>query len=150
VERFTAILGGEAGDSPTVELPFDAKERFGRVRAPVQGLVNGTPFQTTVAVYGGRQLIGFRKELRDAAGIAIGDTVTVELELDDAPRTVELPPELESALAGSPTARDTFDTLSYTHRREYAAWVAEAKREETRTRRAAKAVTMLQAGKRSP
>jgi dihydrofolate reductase len=93
MERFTAILGGKAGERPTVELPFDARERFGRVRAPVRGTVNGTPFQTTVAVYGGRQLIGFRKELREAAGVAIGDRVTIELELDDTPRTVELPRE---------------------------------------------------------
>jgi hypothetical protein len=150
VERFTAILGGEAGERPLVELPFDAKERFGRARAPVRGTVNGTSFRTTVAVYGGRQYIGFRKELRDAAGIAIGDEVTVELELDDAPRTVEVPPELETAFAGAPEARAAFDALSYTHRREYATWVDEAKRDETRFRRAARAIELLQAGERHP
>jgi hypothetical protein len=150
VERFTAILGGEAGERPLVELPFDAKERFGRARAPVRGTVNRTSFRTTVAVYGGRQYIGFRKELRDAAGIAIGDEVTIELELDDAPRTVEVPPELESAFAGAPGARAAFDALSYTHRREYATWVAEAKRDETRARRAARAIELLQAGERHP
>ncbi len=150
MERFTAILGGTDGERPTVELPFDARERFGRARAPVRGTVNGTSFRTTVAVYGGRQLIGFRKELRDAAGIAIGDKVRVEVELDDTPRTVAVPPELESAFAAAPDARAAFDGLSYTHRREYAVWVGEAKRGETRLRRTAKAVAMLQAGERTP
>jgi uncharacterized protein DUF1905/bacteriocin resistance YdeI/OmpD-like protein len=150
VERFTALLGGRAGERPTVELPFDAKQRFGRVRAPVRGTINGTAFRTTVAVYGGQQLLGFRKELRDAAGIAIGDEVTVELELDDEPRTVGVPVELESAFAGARDARELFDGLSYTHRREYAQWVGEARRAETRTRRASLAVAMLRDGVRHP
>jgi hypothetical protein len=102
VERFTAILGGETGEHSTVELPFDARERFGRARAPVREAVNRTAFRTTVAVYGGRQFLGFRKELPDAAGIAIGDEVTIELELDDAPPTVEPPPELQRPPARPP------------------------------------------------
>jgi uncharacterized protein YdeI (YjbR/CyaY-like superfamily) len=112
--------------------------------------VNGTAFRTTVAVYGGRQLIGFRKALRAAAGIAIGDEVAVELELDDAPRTVAVPAELDSAFAAAPDARELFDRLSFTHRREYATWVGGAKREETRARRAGQAVAMLRHGVRHP
>jgi hypothetical protein len=150
VERFRAVLGGETGEAPTVELPFDAAVRFGRVRAPVRGSVNGTPFRTTVAVYGGRQYIGFRKELRAAAGIAIGDEVTVELELDDSPRAVELPAELEAAFAVAPDARAAFDALASSHRRRYATWIDEAKRLETRARRAEQAVAMLRAGERRP
>ena len=150
MERFTAVLGGATGERPTVEIPFDAAERIGRARAPVRGAVNGTPFRTTVAVYGGRYYIGFRKELRDAAGIGIGDRVTIELELDDSPRTVEAPAELEAAFAGAPDARAIFDALAYTHRREYATWIGEAKRPETRVRRAARAIEMLRSGERHP
>jgi hypothetical protein len=145
VERFRAILGGEEGEAPTVELPFDAKERFGRARAPVRGTVNGADYRTTVAIYGGVQLIGFRRELRERAGIEIGDEVEVTIELDDEPRTVELPPALAKALAADDSARATFDALSYSHRREYAEWVAEAKREETRERRAAQTLERLRA-----
>jgi Domain of unknown function (DUF1905) len=61
VERFTAILGGDAAERPVVELPFDAKERFGQARAPVRGTVRGADFRTTVAVYGGRCYLGFNK-----------------------------------------------------------------------------------------
>jgi bifunctional DNA-binding transcriptional regulator/antitoxin component of YhaV-PrlF toxin-antitoxin module len=143
VERFKAILGGEDGEAPTVELPFDAKERFGRARAPVRGTVDGTEFRTTVAVYGGRYLIGFRRELRERAGVAIGDQVEVTIDLDDEPRTVELPPALAAAFDEDEDAREAFDRLSYSHRREYAEWIAEAKRDDTRSRRVAKTLGQL-------
>ncbi len=150
MDRFSAILGGEEGERPTVVLPFDPKERFGKARAPVRGTVNGTGFRTTVAVYAGVPLIGFNAQLREQAGVAIGDEVTVELELDDEPHTVELPPPLRRALDEHAEAKAAFERLSYTHRREYAEWIAEAKREETRERRVRKAVEMLVAGERHP
>lgn len=150
MERFTAILGGEEGERPLVEVPFDVKERFGRARAPVRGTVDGADFRTTVAVYGGRYYLGFNKEIRDRAGIAIGDEVEVALELDREPRTVEVPPALAGALERDPQAKAAFDGLSYTHRNEYARWVAEAKRDETRERRVEKAVAMLRDGVRHP
>jgi bifunctional DNA-binding transcriptional regulator/antitoxin component of YhaV-PrlF toxin-antitoxin module len=150
VDSFKAILGGEAGEAPTVELPFDAEERFGKARAPVRGTVNGTEFRTTVAVYGGVYLIGFNKELRERAGVAIGDEVEVTLELDDEPRTVELPPALADALDEEAEAKAAYEALSYTHRREYAEWIADAKREETRARRVGKAIEMLREGTRTP
>ena len=146
VERFKAILGGEDGEAPTIELPFDAKERFGKARAPVRGTVNGTDYRTTVAVYGGVYLIGFRRELRERAGIEIGDEVEVTVELDEEPRTVELPPALAAALDADERARAAFDGLSYSHRREYAEWIAEAKRDDTRERRVAQTLERLREG----
>jgi hypothetical protein len=150
VDRFSAVLGGDDGERPTVELPFDAKERYGKARAPVRGRVSGVEFRTTVAVYSGVSLIGFNKGLREQAGIELGDEVTVELERDDEPREVDVPPVLGEALGGDPAAATAFDVLSHTHRREYAEWIAQAKREGTRERRAAKALEMLKGGKRHP
>jgi hypothetical protein len=150
VERFDAVLGGNDGERPTVEIPFDAKERYGKARVPVRGRVNGVEFRTTVAVNSGVSLIGFNKGLREQAGIEIGDEVTVELERDDEPREVDVPPVLEQALAGDPVAAAAFDALSYTHQREYAEWMAQAKRDKARERRATKAVEMLKAGRRHP
>jgi Bacteriocin-protection, YdeI or OmpD-Associated/Domain of unknown function (DUF1905) len=150
MERFRAKLGGAEGERPLVELPFDAKATFGKGRAPVRGRVNGADFRTTVAAYGGRSYVGFNTALRERAGIAMGDDVEVELELDDAPREVELPPELERLLAEDPESREFFDGLSYTHRREYAEWIASAKKEETRERRLGKAREMLRAGAKHP
>lgn len=150
MERFTAILGGEDGERPLMEVPFDVKERFGRARAPVRGTVDGAEFRTTVAVYGGRYYLGFNSELRDRAGIAIGDQVEVTLELDREPRTVDVPPALAAALEKDPTAKTAFEGLSFTHRNEYARWIAEAKRDETRERRLERAVAMLRDGVRHP
>jgi Bacteriocin-protection, YdeI or OmpD-Associated/Domain of unknown function (DUF1905) len=133
-----------------VEVPFDVKQRFGRARAPVRGTIDGTDFRTTVAVYGNRYYIGFNKELRERAGIAIGDRVQVALELDREPRTVEVPPALAAALENDSKARAVFEALSYTHRNEYARWIAEAKRDETRDRRVDKALAMLREGVRQP
>lgn len=126
-----------------VEVPFDVKATFGKARAPVRGTVNGVAFRSTVAVYGGRSYVGFNKGLRDQAGIAPGDELTIELELDSEPRTVEVPPPLAEALERDGAAKAAFDRLSYTHRREYAEWIAGAKREETRQRRVEKTLAML-------
>jgi hypothetical protein len=149
--RFTATLADSGrGGGRWVEVPFDAKAEFGEARAPVAGTVNGVELRGRLAVYGGKTYLGVRRELRDAAGIDVGDEVDVVLERDDAPREVDVPPALEQALAADPAARETFDGLAFTHRREYARWIAEAKRDETRERRAAKAIEMLRDGVKTP
>jgi hypothetical protein len=144
--RFRATLG-ERG----VVVPGDPKEEFGGARAPVSGSVNGTPFRGRLMVYGGVTYLGFRKEIRDAAGgIGQGDEVEVEIERDEAPREVEVPEALATALAGDPDAREVFEGLAFTHRKEYASWVAEAKKEETRTRRVERTIAMLREGVKHP
>lgn len=138
------------GSGHVVELPFDPKAEFGRIRVPVRVTVNGATLRTTVARYGGRDFLGFNREFRSAAGITAGDEITVHVEHDTEPRTVELPTDLAAALAGATDAADIFACLSYSHQREYAAWVSDAKREETRRRRAQRAIEMLRAGRRTP
>jgi hypothetical protein len=143
--RFTALL-----EDRGVEVPFDGKAEFGEARAPVAGTVNGAPFRGRLMVYGGKTWLGFRKEIRAEAGIEDGQDVEVVLERDDAPREVEVPPALAAALESDPDARAIYDKLSFAHRKEYARWIAEAKREETRERRMAKALEMLRGGVKTP
>jgi len=138
------------GSGHVVELPFDPKAAFGRIRVPVRVTVNGETLRTTVARYGGRDFVGFNRQFRAAAGISAGDEITVRVERDTEPRTVEIPAELAAALAGAADAADTYATLAYTHQRQYATWVSEAKREATRQRRAQRAIDMLRAGRRNP
>ena len=95
-------------------------------------------------------MLGLTNAFRAEAGLAEGDEVEVVIDRDDAPREVEIPPALQAALDGDVSAREAFDALSFTHRREYATWIAEAKREETRDRRAAKAIEMLRGGVKTP
>ena len=147
--RFETVLQTE--DSGVFfEVPLDVPAIFGKARAPVRGTINGHPFRSTVAVYGGRSFLPVKKALREAAGVAAGDAVVIELEADEQPRTVDPPPDLAAALAADPEARAAFDGLSFTHQREYAEWVAEARREATRRRRVAQAVEMLRDGRRHP
>jgi uncharacterized protein YdeI (YjbR/CyaY-like superfamily) len=87
---------------------------------------------------------------REAAGIEVGDPVEVVLERDDAPREVEVPVALATALARDDATRRAFESLPFTHRKEYAQWIAEAKRAETRDRRVEKALSMLRDGVRHP
>jgi hypothetical protein len=118
----------------------------GAKRFPVVATVNGYTWRTSVARMGGEFLVGLNKEVRAGAGVAAGDTVTLELTLDTEPRTVEVPPALAQALQAAPEAKAIYDGLAFTHRKEYARWIAEAKREDTRERRVAKALQMLHRG----
>ncbi len=144
-ERFTATLGERH-----VVVPVDAKALWGEARPPVAGTVNGVPFRSRLMVYGGQTVLGLTNAFRAEAGIAQGDEVEVVIDRDDAPREVEIPPALQAALDGDAGAKATFEALSFTHRREYATWIAEAKREETRDRRAAKAIELLREGVKTP
>src|SRR5262245_39976367 len=142
-KTFKAKLGGETGEAPAVEIPFDVKAAYGSARAKVRVTVNGVTLRTTVAVYGGRSYIGFRKEIREAAGLEMGKTIAVEIEPDTEPRVVDVPEALQRALASNTAARRAFERLAPSHRKEHAQWVAEAKQEQTRARRVARVVEML-------
>ena len=118
----------------------------GAKRFPVVATVNGYTWRTTVTRMGGEFLLGLNRAVRQDAGVEAGDTVDVELELDSAPREVEVPTALADALDSDPEARAAFDRLSYTNRKEFARWIDEAKRDETRRRRLSRAVEMLRQG----
>jgi len=119
----------------------------GARRVPVVATVNGYRWRTTVTRMGGEFLLGLNGQVRRAAGVEAGDRIEVEIGLDAAPREVAVPPALAGALDGDPEAAAAFNRLSYSHRKEYARWIDEAKREDTRGRRVAQALDMLRAGK---
>jgi hypothetical protein len=146
-ERFETVIQVEGKTATYFEVPLDVRAVFGRARPPVRVTIAGHTYRSTIAPYGGSYMLPLNRANRAAAGVAAGDTVTVELELDDEPRTVDVPDELRVALAGDEEAAAAFDRLSYTHRREYVEWITEAKREETRARRLANTLDRLRAGK---
>jgi hypothetical protein len=119
----------------------------GAKRFPVVATVNAYTWQGSVTRMGGEFLLGLRREVREAAGVEAGDEVEVMLALDTEPREVDVPEALASALDGEPEVRAAFDRMAFTHRKEYARWVAEAKQEETRQRRVVKALEMIREGK---
>lgn len=148
MKRFEAALE-PFGPAGAVTLPFDPKVEWGRVRAPVRGTIDGHPFTTTVARYGGVDYLAFRREVREAAGVEIGAVVAIEVELDTSERLVTVPADLAAAL-GHGQVRAVFDALSYTHRKEYVDWVEEAKRKQTRATRVQRTVELLGAGVKTP
>jgi hypothetical protein len=137
--------------NPVIEVPAEIVERLGAGKRPAVNVsINGVDLRTTIAVYGGRYYLGFRREIREAARLVAGESVELSLELDERPRTVEVPADLASALAADPEATRIFDNLSFTHRNEYVRWVLSAKRPATRERRVAEAPGLLRGGRRTP
>lgn len=124
-----------------------AAVREGARPLPVVAVVNGYSWRTSVTPVGGEFLVGLSRAVRQGAGVEAGDVVVVELVLDAAPREVDPPEALARALDGDRAARAAYDGLAYTHRKEFALWIAEARRKETRERRVAKALEMLHAGR---
>jgi CRP-like cAMP-binding protein len=144
----TGVIEPADGGGHALRLPFRAAEVFGAARPPVRVVADGQlEFRTTLAGYGGDSWLGLRKDQLAELGLAAGDPITVTIEADTEPRVVTPPEELADALAGDPAAAQAFERLSYSHQREYAEWVAEAKQAATRRRRAAKAVEMITQGR---
>ena len=138
------------GSAGFIELPFDPREKFGKVRAPVRVTVNGYTFRTTIAAMGGPPCIGIRTSYREAAGLEGGEKIEVRVALDGEERVVTPPADLVKALKAAPPAWDRWRELSYTHQREHAEAVEGAKKPETRARRVARAVEMVGARKPRP
>ena len=120
----------------------------GAKRFPVRATINSHTWRTSVSPMRGEFLLGLNRAVREAAGVEAGDVVEATIELDTEPREVEVPPALASALAADPTASKAFEGLAFTHRKEYARWIGEAKRPETRDRRVAQALQLLREGRR--
>jgi hypothetical protein len=139
----------QAGKTATgIQVPEAVVEALGSgKRPPVKVTINGYTYRSTVAVVGGAHMVGVGAESRAGAGIAGGDEVEVDIELDTAPREVAVPADLAAALDAEPNARRTFDKLSYSNKSWHVLQVTGAKSEETRQRRIAKSVATLKGGR---
>ena len=138
------------GTSTFARCPFPIAERLGsRGQVPVAGTLNGIPFRGMLLPWGdGTHCLTVDRSLREAAGISAGDHVAVECAIDREPRPIEVPSELAATLEGDADARAAFESLAPSHRKEYARWIAEAAKPETRIARAVKAAAMLREGKK--
>ena len=88
-------------------------------------------------------LLGLSIANRQAAGVATGDEVEIELEFDPDPRIVVEPADFARALDADPIARIAYDRLPDGRKREHVRAIESAKRPETRTRRIEKALAVL-------
>ncbi len=144
--RFTARLrpSGRGAGGHLVDVPDEVVAALGgRGRIPVQASFNGIPYRGSIVRMGGVMMLGVTKAIMAEAGAGPGDVLDVVVENDEAPREVEVPPELTKALKLNPAARAVWDGLSFSHRREYVGYIVEAKMEETRARRVERTIQAL-------
>jgi bacteriocin resistance YdeI/OmpD-like protein/uncharacterized protein DUF1905 len=144
--RTTILQGGKTATG--IQIPDEVVEALGSGKRPaVRVTINGFTYRSTVAVMGGVYMVGVSADNRAGAGVAGGDEVDVELELDTAPREVTVPADLAAALDAEPDARRTFDGLSYSNKSWHVLQVAGAKTDQTRQRRIARSVDILKQGR---
>ncbi|GGR12921.1 hypothetical protein GCM10010196_01840 [Agromyces mediolanus] len=137
----------QLGNNTGIEVPPEVIEALGGgKRPPVLVRVNGYEYRSTVGVMGGRSLIPFSSDKRRETGIGGGDPIEVEMELDTAPRTVEVPADFQAALEAAPGAVAAFEALAPSHKKAHVTAIEQAKAAETRQRRIDAAVAKLVGG----
>jgi hypothetical protein len=126
-----------------IPVTFDPKAVFGKVRAPVKVTLNGYTYRSTIAAMGGPPCIPLRRSHREAAGLEGGETLEVRLDLDTDIRKTKPPADFVKAMKAAPPAWHRWHELSYSHQREYANAIEDAKKPETRARRIESAVRTI-------
>jgi len=143
--RTTILSGGKT--TTGIHVPDEVVAALGSSRKPaVTVTLNGYAYRSTVASMGGRFMVGVSADVREKSGVKGGDTLDVEIELDTAPRLLEIPADFAAALAAEPQAQAAFDKLSYSNKRRHTMPIEDAKAPETRARRIEKSVEALKAG----
>ena len=112
-------------------------------KPPIRVTINGYSYRSTVAVMGGKYMVGVNADVREAAGVKGGDSLTVEMELDKEERKVELPTDFKKALDKNPNANKFFQTLSYSKQKNHVTLIEQAKTDETRQKRIDKSIADL-------
>jgi hypothetical protein len=145
--RFRATILSNGKTATGIEVPSRVVDALGSKRPKVRATINGYTYRSSVASMSGTFMLGVSAEVREKAGVAAGDTVQVDLELDTEIRRVSVPPDLAKALKGEAAARRFFDGLSYSQQRWFVEGIEGAKKPETRQRRVEAAVARLREGR---
>jgi hypothetical protein len=146
--KFSAII--EQGDRTAtgIEVPAEVVASLGSSKHPkVRVTIKGYTYRSSVASMGGRFMLGVSAKVREGAGVAGGDKVTVDIALDTEPREVVVPPDFAAALKRHSDAKRVFDGLSYSKKQRFVLPIDDAKTAETRQRRIDKAITALREGR---
>jgi hypothetical protein len=144
--RTTIELGGKTATG--IRVPEEIVAALGAGKRPaVRVTINGHTYRSTVAPLGGAFMLPLSAENQASAGVAAGDEVEVDVELDTAPREIVVPPDLAAALDETPDARLAFDKLSYSNKQRHVLGITGAKTAETRQRRIAAAINALHDGR---
>ena len=141
------LVGREGTEVAALIPPFDVPQTFGtRARVPVCGTINGFPYRSSLMPMGGCYAMVVNRTMREGANVKAGDEVDVVMLRDTAERTVEAPPELKRELAKNKEARERWEELSFTHKKEMAISIRDAKQDETKKQRLTKVMRVLKTG----
>jgi hypothetical protein len=152
MKKFKTIIVaiGPSGSWSEIQIPFSVEREWGsRARVSVSGTMNGFAFRSSIFPDGkGGHTMMVNKAMMQGGKAAQGDTVAMEMQQDTKPRTIMVPKDFKTALAGNAKASKTFEAFSPSHRRAYVDWITQAKRAETRESRIDSAIKMIAAGKK--
>ena len=147
--RFRTTILTTGKTAAGIRVPDEVLAALGTSKKPaVTVTINGFTYRSTVATINGVPMVGVSAENRASAGVAGGEDVDVDMELDTKPREVTIPPDFEAALHREPAARRTFDSLSYSDKRFHTMSIEGAKTQETRERRIEKSIATLRDGRK--
>jgi bacteriocin resistance YdeI/OmpD-like protein/uncharacterized protein DUF1905 len=147
-QTFRTTLRAEGKTATGFEVPPEVVEALGSGKKPkVTVTINGYTYRSTVFPYTEAYMLPLAAEHRVPAGVKAGDEIEVSLELDTAPREIEVPPELTAALDADPQAKAFFDGLSYSNKRVFTLNVEGTANPETKARRVEKAIALMREGR---
>ena len=142
--RLRLELVSHGGNTAGFEIPDEVVEQLGGGRKPkVVVTIGPHTWRSSIVNMGGQFMLGVSMANREAAGVTAGQTLDVDVVLDTAPRTVDVPDDLAAELASSAAARDAWARWSFTRQNEAARLLTEAKKPETRARRLQKVLADL-------
>lgn len=146
--RFRATIEQGGKTATGIEVPAKVVESLGSSKRPaVRVTINGYTYRSSVASMGGRFMLGVSAKVREGAGVAGGDKVDVDIELDTEPREVSLPSDFSAALDRDARAKRFFEGLSFSRKQRLVLPIEDAKTAETRQRRIDKAISVLHEGR---
>jgi hypothetical protein len=145
--RIRLLIQPSGKTAAGMQIPPEIVETLGAgKRPPVKVTINGYTYRSSIAVMNGVFMLGVSNEVRERAGVAAGQEVEVELELDTQPREVSLPPDFAAALKQDTAAQKFFEGLSYSNKRRIVEPIGAAKAAGTRQRRIETAIRNLHEG----
>ena len=146
--RFHTTILQSGKTAAGIEVPEEIVTALGSGKRPkVAVTINGYTYRSSIAPMNGVFMVGVSSDVRAAAGVAGGDEVDVDINLDTAPREVTVPDDFAAALDAAPRARATFESLSYSNKSWHTLQIEGAKTDETRQRRIAKSIEALSDGR---
>ncbi|WP_394993172.1 YdeI/OmpD-associated family protein [Emticicia sp.] len=143
IEYEAIILKNEEHSAVYCEIPFNVFENFGKKRLKIRATFDEVEYRGLLTPMGGEYGLFMNKAIREKVGKTFGEIVHISIEEDTEPRTVEIPDDLLLAMLES-DVKPFFDSLSFTHQKEYLQWILDAKKEKTRQNRLIKAIEMMQ------